>query len=97
MTQPKFIVGEVVILQSNKSPHLNGEYTVLAIVYTGRAYQGYDCRFDSPYAYDVGLRDPCGKPQLAAERVLREPVYFQVWRPLDSTAREVRYDQSKRA
>ena len=72
MTSPKFHVGEVVILQSNKSPHLNGEYTVLAIVYTGGTYQGYRCNFDQPFAYDVGINAPGEKPHLAAENVLRK-------------------------
>lgn len=38
MTQPKFAVGEVVILQSIDFPHLNGEKTVLMIVSPGEVY-----------------------------------------------------------
>ena len=35
MQQPKFKVGEVVILQSKKHPTLNGEYTIREIVWIG--------------------------------------------------------------
>lgn len=35
MTQPKFAVGEVVILQSISQPQLNGEYTVLSATQEG--------------------------------------------------------------
>lgn len=58
MTQPKFSVGEVVILQSRDVPNFNGEYTVEQILSVGEVYS---CRLTgeklvkadngSPYAY----------------------------------------------
>lgn len=37
MTQPKFSVGEVVILQSRSAPELNGEYPVLDVCLPGES------------------------------------------------------------
>jgi hypothetical protein len=96
MANPKFNVGEVVILQSNKSPHLNGEYTVLAIVYNGGTYQGYNCDFNRPFVYDIGLNPPGKKPHLAVEEVLRkrhqpgDMSYSQLIKSLD---RPVKHNQ----
>jgi hypothetical protein len=91
--QPKFAVGEVVILQSAKQPHLNGEYTVVAIPRDGTEYMGYRCVFPgTTHAYDIGLRLDAGKPSkptLARECVLRkkhlpgELSYHQLIKSLD--------------
>jgi hypothetical protein len=92
MAIPKFSVGEVVILQSAKQPHLNGEYTVVAIPRDGTEYMGYRCALGGAYAYDVGLRLEAGKPgkpTLARECVLRkkhlpgELSYHQLIKSLD--------------
>jgi hypothetical protein len=90
--RPKFTVGEVVILHSDKQPHLNGEYTVVAIPRDGSEYMGYRCQLGGAYAYDVGLRLEAGnpgKPTLARECVLRkkhlpgEMSYHQLIKSLD--------------
>jgi hypothetical protein len=93
--QPKFAVGEVVILQSDKQPHLNGEYTVVAIPRDGTEYMGYRCMFiGTTHAYDIGLRLDAGKPSkptLARECVLRkkhlpgELSYHQLIKSLDQS------------
>lgn len=37
MTEPKFSVGEVVILQSKSSPEFNGEYYIACVVFKGQS------------------------------------------------------------
>ena len=96
---PKFNVGEVVILQSKRFPHMNGEYTVVAIPRDGTEYMGYRCVFpEIAYAYDVGLRMDAGKPgkpTLVRECVLRkkhlpgELSYHQLIKSLDMPAYNV--------
>ena len=93
MANPKFSVGEVVILQSDKQPHLNGEYTVVAIPRDGTEYMGGRCVFiGTTHAYDIGLRMDAGKPakpKLVTECVLRkknfpgEMSYHQLIKSLD--------------
>ena len=95
--QPKFAVGEVVILQSAKQPHLNGEYTVVAIPRDGTEYMGYRCVFPgTTHAYDIGLRLDAvkpSKPTLARECVLRKKhlpgdlSYRQLIKALDQPVR----------
>jgi hypothetical protein len=70
MVQPKFSVGEVVILNSESHPHCNGEYTVISLkegtfrsVVTEDKFLGY--------AYDLGIKVD-GQPVLAAEPSLRK-------------------------
>jgi hypothetical protein len=93
MANPKFSVGELVILQSKRFPHLNGEYTVVAIPLDGTEFIGYRCVFpEIAYAYDVGLRMDAGKPgkpTLVRECLLRkkhlpgELSYHQLIKSLD--------------
>jgi hypothetical protein len=87
--QPKFSVGEVVILACNERADLNGEYTVIAIPADGEKYLGFKCDFVMGYAYDIGIRSPAARPILAAENALRkkhlpgELSYHQLIKSLD--------------
>jgi len=56
MANPKFSVGEVVILQSGDHAYLNGEHTVIAVVEGGERYQGW-LSADPPgvFGYDLGV------------------------------------------
>jgi len=65
MTQPKFSVGEEVILCSKNCPEFNGEYTVVASFYgetfsrQGKRYIGWNYDLDSThvnYWWETALR-----------------------------------------
>ena len=63
MSQPKFAVGEVVILQSKTAPELNGEYQILRIVGHGEKVliDGVQRTTDSrQFGYGLGVIGPEG-------------------------------------
>lgn len=51
MSQFKFSVGEVVILQCRDYPHLNGEYTVTHCIHAHEVYQ--DPEFGQPLCAEI--------------------------------------------
>jgi hypothetical protein len=55
MTQPKFSVGEQVILQSKGKPQYNGEYIVQGIAMPGKFYRGIEQPVYCTIGYDLGI------------------------------------------
>jgi len=59
MDQPKFAIGEIVILQSKRFPELNGEYQVVDVVSPGesRLVDGFSMVNDrGGFGYSLGVR-----------------------------------------
>jgi hypothetical protein len=61
MTQPKFNIGEEVVLQSDTYPELNGECTVLSV--SDKVHFGYWChgswKNSSPcHSYTTSIKSP---------------------------------------
>lgn len=63
MSRPLFAVGEIVILQSNSAPELNGEYKILRAIGPGEGalIDGSIKKNRSSRAcYDIGVTGPSG-------------------------------------
>lgn len=63
MKMPLFVVGEVVVLQSKKSPELNGEHQVIEVVAPGETVviDGINKKNNLPrHVYRLGVIGPTG-------------------------------------